>query len=125
MGGGASKYNADGDKARALPASAAGSATSALPDASSRCSRAAPRVPGGRQQAHTAAPPPEEPIRPHGKRMVIKKGCDCEWCEAVSWDIVGELRETRRSCSSRPRCARWTGALPPRALRRPPPARDG
>ena len=43
-------------------------------------------------------PPPEEPIRPHGKRMVIKKGCDCEWCEAVSWDIVGELRETCEVC---------------------------
>lgn len=21
----------------------------------------------------------------HRKRMIIKKGCDCEWCEAVSW----------------------------------------
>jgi hypothetical protein len=26
--------------------------------------------------------------------MIIKKGCDCEWCEAVSWDVVGELRDT-------------------------------
>lgn len=26
--------------------------------------------------------------------MIIKKGCDCEWCEAVSWDVVGELRNT-------------------------------
>ena len=26
--------------------------------------------------------------------MIIKKGCDCSWCEAVSWDIVGELRDT-------------------------------
>ena len=32
-------------------------------------------------------------MRPHGKKMVIKKGCDCEWCEAVSWELVGELRE--------------------------------
>ena len=33
------------------------------------------------------------PVR-HRKRMIIKKGCDCEWCEAVSWDVVGELRDT-------------------------------
>jgi multidrug efflux pump subunit AcrA (membrane-fusion protein) len=26
--------------------------------------------------------------------MIIKRGCDCAWCEAVSWDIVGELRDT-------------------------------
>lgn len=71
----------------------------------------------------TKLPPPDEPIRPHGcalerlplrtflvplppltgatrttlhcrKKMVIKKGCDCGWCEAVSWDVVGELRDT-------------------------------
>eukprot|EP01048_Picozoa_sp_COSAG05_P025975 COSAG05_NODE_6864_length_891_cov_1.193182_1_plen_168_part_01 len=47
-------------------------------------------------------PPPPPPageeggemIRPHGKRMVVKKGCDCDWCEAVSWELVGDLRNT-------------------------------
>ena len=39
-------------------------------------------------------PPMDEDIRPHGKRLVIKKGCDCSWCEAVSWELVGELRES-------------------------------
>jgi hypothetical protein len=37
-------------------------------------------------------PPATEVIRPHGKKMVITKGCGCEWCEAVSWELVGELR---------------------------------
>lgn len=39
-------------------------------------------------------PPPSEGIRPHGKKIVIKKGCECSWCEAVSWELVGDLRET-------------------------------
>jgi hypothetical protein len=41
-----------------------------------------------------APPPPSEMIRPHGKKILIKKGCDCEWCEAVSWELVGTLRDT-------------------------------
>ena len=40
--------------------------------------------------------------------MIIKRGCDCGWCEAVSWDIVGELRETieklQQSLMMRGRC---------------------
>ena len=39
-------------------------------------------------------PPEDEGIRPHGKKIVIKKGCECSWCEAVSWELVGDLRET-------------------------------
>ena len=65
-------------------------------------------------------PPPEEPIRPHGKRMVIKKGCDCEWCEAVSWDIVGELRETCEKLQQSLMMREVDRCAPPsRALRRP------
>ena len=65
-------------------------------------------------------PPPEEPIRPHGKRMVIKKGCDCEWCEAVSWDIVGELRETCEKLQQSLMMREVDRCAPPsRALRSP------
>eukprot|EP01048_Picozoa_sp_COSAG05_P041091 COSAG05_NODE_21419_length_272_cov_0.589595_1_plen_74_part_01 len=53
-----------------------------------------PPLPQSLDQKPQRPPPPPatEVIRPHGKKMVITKGCGCEWCEAVSWELVGELR---------------------------------
>eukprot|EP01051_Picozoa_sp_SAG22_P017034 SAG22_NODE_2538_length_2464_cov_1.120930_1_plen_262_part_00 len=77
MGGGASKYSEDPKGAKGGNLTSPGGGAAPLLLANGR-----------------PAPPPMEAIRPHGKKMVIQKGCECSWCEAVSWELVGDLRET-------------------------------
>eukprot|EP01052_Picozoa_sp_SAG31_P001702 SAG31_NODE_57_length_29727_cov_12.584568_23_plen_258_part_00 len=77
MGGGASKYSPTDGKTAADPGAAGMGSALVL-----------------HQGGAPPPPPSDEGIRPHGKKMVIKKGCECSWCEAVSWELVGDLRET-------------------------------